>query len=210
CSSGKAHSPIVRQPFCLRQRSCHPHQQTGPTSGNLFLLILVASVLLCLLSANWTSQSIFSYKWQCGEAALTASRTPSAAAAATGQQRRSSASQADSHCVRSWRRLLDVRLNDSSSADRNSSNAANDEFPTDRWHFMHWDDASRSPSSSRSTIRTLFKAYRKLVNGLERFGHRPVWSCCTTVGRSVHRHARCGRLLGDPTPLARSRRSELT
>uniref|UniRef100_A0A1I8FEU8 Ig-like domain-containing protein n=1 Tax=Macrostomum lignano TaxID=282301 RepID=A0A1I8FEU8_9PLAT len=44
----------------------------------VFLLILVVASVAALLcsSANWTSQSIFSYKWQCGELPF-ASRTPS-------------------------------------------------------------------------------------------------------------------------------------
>ncbi|PAA64038.1 hypothetical protein BOX15_Mlig025341g1 [Macrostomum lignano] len=160
-----------------------------------FLLILVASVLLCLLSANWTSQSIFSYKWQCGELPFRFPDSIPPLVHWTSKDGRVPAKLIP--IVRSWRRLLDVRLNDSSSADRNSSNA--DEFPTDRWHFMHFDDKQISELISKH-YPYLVQSYRKLVNGLER----------SDIGRLVVLHHVGGlyvdtdvELLRDPTPLLR-------
>ncbi|PAA62428.1 hypothetical protein BOX15_Mlig029028g1 [Macrostomum lignano] len=168
---------------------------TFPNKWKSFLLILVASVLLCLLSANWTSQSIFSYKWQCGELPYRFPDSIPPLVHWTSKDGRVPAKLIP--IVRSWRRLLDVRLNDSSSADRNSSNA--DEFPTDRWHFMHWDDKQISELISKH-YPYLVQSYRKLVNGLER----------SDIGRLVVLHHVGGlyidtdvELLRDPTPLLR-------
>ncbi|PAA62426.1 hypothetical protein BOX15_Mlig008309g2 [Macrostomum lignano] len=124
--------------------------------------------------------------------------------------------------VRSWRLLLNVRINNSrnfSAGDQlallksnnlqdfgtsngsitNGSNKDVDSFSTDRWHFMHWDDKQISELISKH-YPYLVQSYRKLVNGLER----------SDIGRLVVLHHVGGlyvdtdvELLRDPTPLLR-------